>query len=72
MALYLLITNKSIKMKFTPLGSYLNSTQMLSKLLHLVKRQKSYEAVKLPIHLQCASGLTTVALNTFNSQFIVW
>ena len=38
---------RSIKMKFTPLGSPLNSTQMFSKPLHLVKRQRSYEAVKI-------------------------
>ena len=40
-------TQWSIKMKFVPLGSPLKSTQMCSKLLHLVKGQRSYEAVKV-------------------------
>ena len=42
-------------MNFTSLGSPLNSTQMHFKPLQLVKGQRIYEAVKLPIHLQWAS-----------------
>ena len=50
----LFIDNNSLmqwsnKMKFAPLGSPLKSTQMHFKLLHLVKGQRSYEAVKFTL-----------------------
>ena len=51
----------------------LKSTQINYKLLYLMRRQRSYEAVKLPIHLQRANDLTagtTAALNLLN-QFMV-
>ena len=34
-------------MKFSPLGSPLNSTQLVSKPLQLVKGQSSYKAIKI-------------------------
>ena len=51
----------------------LKSPKINYKLLQLMRRQRSYEAVKLPIHLQRASDLTTgttTALNMLN-QFMV-
>ena len=51
----------------------LKSTQINYKLPHLMRRQRRYEAIKLPIHLQRASDLTTgttAALNLLN-QFMM-
>ena len=62
-------------MKLTPSGSPLKSAQMHFKgdfkTTHLVKGQRSYEAVKITHTFTMASGLTTAALNILNSHFMV-
>ena len=60
-------TQWTSKMKFTPLGSDLKSSQMHFKTTSFGKGQTSYEAV----HLQWASYLTTTSLNILDSQFVV-
>ena len=55
-------------MKFTPLGNPLNSAQMHCKPLHLVKRQRSYEAVKHP-YIYNWQLFDHSCLNILDSQF---
>ena len=56
----------SIKIKLAPLGSPLNLHKWFSKSLHLVKGQRSYEAVKITHTFTTGQVILTIAVLTTN------